>query len=85
MSKNIINTTLQIGDKVIFDESKIAAFIQETTSTNNAIMDYQHLVLKGVGLVGVILEEGEHLTTVSYADGWLIPLPTKYLLIINEE
>ena len=41
MNKNTINPTLQIGDKVIFDESKKAAFVQETASTDKAIMDYQ--------------------------------------------
>ena len=85
MNKNTINPTFQIGDKVIFDESKIAAFVQETTSTDKAIMDYQHLVLRGIGLAGLILEKGEALTTVIYSDGWQIPVPTKYLLIINEE
>ena len=85
MNKNIVNLTLQTGDKVIFDESKITAFIQETTTTDKAIMDYQQLVLRGIGLEGLILEEGEDLTTVSYSDGWQIPVPTKYLLRMNEE
>lgn len=71
---------MKIGDKVIFDGDKIEIFRAETSGPDKAIQDYQKLVLGGIDQVGVVKEYGQSLTTVSYPDGWDLPVPTKYLV-----
>lgn len=77
--------TIQVGDKVIFDNDKIEIFKRETSSDDNAVKQYQQLVLGGIDQVGVVKELGGNLTTVSYPDGWDLPVPTKYLIILPSE
>jgi hypothetical protein len=73
---------LKIGDKVTFDNDKIEIFKAETSSEDKAIKQYQQLVLAGIDQVGVVKELGGNLTTVSYPDGWDLPIPTKYLILL---
>jgi hypothetical protein len=77
-----ISETLQVGDKVTFDKSQIEIFKAETSSTDKAVRQYQQLVLGGIDQVGVVKELGGNLTTVSYPDGWVLPVPTKYLIVL---
>lgn len=73
---------LKIGDKVTFDSDKVETFIIETTGDNPEILKYQQLVLAGVNQVGVVKALGEPLTTVSYPDGWDMPIPSRYLVLL---
>lgn len=75
---------LKSGDKVTFDSDKVETFIAETSGDKPEIKQYQKLVLAGVNQVGVIKEVGTPLTTVSYPDGWDLPIPTKYLVLLPE-
>lgn len=79
-----MNEILKPGDKVTFDSDNIETFIAETSGENPEIKQYQKLVLAGVNQVGVIKEIGAPLTTVSYPDGWDLPIPTKYLVLLPE-
>ncbi len=73
---------IKVGDKVTFDNDQIELFKAETSSNEKAIQQYQQLVLGGIDQVGVVKELGGNLTTVSYPDGWDLPVPTKYLVIL---
>lgn len=73
---------LVIGSKVTFDTDRVEEFKKETASESNEIQQYQKLVLAGVNQVGVVKELGNPLTTVSYPDGWDLPVPTKYLVLL---
>lgn len=76
---------IKVGDKVIFDTESVETFKQETSSPEKAIQQYQKLVLGGIDQIGVVKELGGNLTTVSYPDGWDLPVPTKYLIVVKEE
>lgn len=76
---------LTVGDRVTFDNDKIEIFKAETSSNDKAIRQYQQLVLGGIGQVGVIKDFSGNLSTVSYPDGWDLPVPTKYLIVLNSE
>ncbi len=80
-----LNKTLQVGDKVTFDNDQIEIFKAETSSNDKAVRQYQQLVLGGIDQVGVAKELGGNLTTVSYPDGWDLPVPTKYLIVLPSE
>lgn len=73
---------IKIGDKVTFDSDMIETFIKETTSENTEVMKYQKLVMAGIDQIGTVKVLGEPLTTVSYPDGWDMPIPTKYLVVL---
>lgn len=73
---------IKVGDKVTFDNNQIELFKTETSKKDKAIQQYQQLVLGSIDQVGVVKELGENLTTVSYPDGWDLPVPTKYLVIL---
>jgi hypothetical protein len=75
---------IKIGDKVTFDNDKIEIYKAETSSDNPEIKTYQKLVLGGIDQIGVVKELGLDLTTVSYPDGWDLPVPTKYLVVLPE-
>lgn len=77
-----LNNKVKVGDKVVFDNSQIEVFRAETSSTDNAIKQYQKLVLGGINQVGIVKELDGNLTTVSYPDGWELPVPTKYLIVL---
>ncbi len=76
---------IKTGDKVIFDTDKIEVFKAETGGPDEAIRQYRQLVLGGVDQIGIVKEFGNNLTTVSYPDGWDLPVPTKYLIVLPEE
>ena len=80
-----LNQTIQVGDKVTFDNDKIEIFKAETSSDEKAVRQYQQLVLGGIDQIGVVKELGDNLTTVSYPDGWDLPVPTKYLIVLPSE
>jgi len=76
------NQAIKVEDKVTFDNDKIEIFKAETSSNDKAIKQYQQLVLGGIDQVGVVKEFLGNLTTVSYPDGWDLPVPTKYLIVL---
>ncbi len=80
-----LHTTIKVGDKVIFDNDRIEIFKAETSRGDKAMIQYQQLVLGGIDKVGVVKELGGNLTTVSYSDGWELPVPTKYLIVLPSE
>lgn len=80
-----LNKTLQVGDKVTLDNDQIEIFKAETSSNDKAVRQYQQLVLGGIDQVGIVKELGGNLTTVSYPDGWELPVPTKYLIVLPSE
>jgi hypothetical protein len=73
---------IKVGNKVIFDNDKIEIFKLETSSEEKAVKDYQKLILAGIDQIGIVKELGGNLTTVSYPDGWELPVPTKYLIVL---
>ena len=77
-----LKQSIQVGDKVTFDNDQIETFKAETNLENKEIQQYRKLVLAGIDQIGVVKELGENLTTVSYPDGWDLPVPTKYLIIL---
>ncbi|RZJ99133.1 MAG: hypothetical protein EOO43_27220 [Flavobacterium sp.] len=78
------NRKIRVGDKVTFDNDKLEAFKADTNRDNKEIQEYRKLVLAGIDQVGIVKELGVALTTVSYSDGWDLPIPTKYLIILSE-
>jgi hypothetical protein len=76
--------SIKVGDKVIFDNDKIEIFKAETSSPDKAVKQYRQLILEGVDQIGVVKELGGNLTTVSYPDGWELPVPTKYLIVLPD-
>jgi len=76
------NMKIENGDKVLFDTEKLDVFKSETTGDTEGIKQYQKLVLAGINQVGVVKEYGVNLTTVSFPDGWDLPIPTKYLIVL---
>jgi 3-isopropylmalate dehydratase small subunit len=75
---------IKIGAKVTFDNDKIEIFKTETNRENKEIQQYRQLVLAGIDQVGTVKEHGVAMTTVSYEDGWDLPIPTKYLIVLSE-
>jgi hypothetical protein len=71
-----------VGDKVVFDMEFLMKFIEETTTDNESLLQYQKLILAGANQIGVVKKLDEPLTIVSYPDGWDLPIPTKYLIIV---
>jgi hypothetical protein len=82
MQSTVITQPIKVGDKVTFDNDKIEIFKTETSSDDKAVKQYQQLVLGGIDQVGIVKELVGNLTTVSYPDGWDLPVPTKYLIIL---
>ena len=82
MKTNSSPKTINIGDKVTFDNDSIEIFKAETRSDDKAVKQYQRLVLAGIDQVGIVKELGGNLTTVAYPDGWDLPIPTKYLVVL---
>jgi len=80
-----LDQIIQVGDKVIFVNDNIEIFKAETSSDDKSVRQYQQLVLGGIDQVGVVKELGGNLTTVSYLDGWDLPIPTKYLIVLSSE
>ena len=79
-----MSSQIQVGAKVTFDNDKIEVFKKETNLDNKEIQQYRKLVLAGIDQVGIVKEPGVTMTTVSYSDGWDLPIPTKYLVVLPE-
>ena len=77
--------SVAIGERVTFDNNRIEEFKAETDIDNKEIQQYRKLVLAGIDEIGVVTEVNENLTTVSYPDGWDLPVPTKYLLVLPSD
>lgn len=80
-----INRTIKVGDNVTFDQSQMEIFKAETNTEDKAVRQYQQLVFGGIDQVGVVKELNDNLTTTSYPDGWDLPVPTKYLIVLPSE
>jgi hypothetical protein len=80
--QSTVKQPIKVGDKVTFDNDQIETFKAETNLDNKEIQQYRKLVLAGIDQVGVVKELGGNLTTVSYPDGWDLPVPTKYLIVL---
>ncbi len=78
-----LTNAIKVGDRVIFDISWVEKFKAETSSSDKAVKQYQQLVLGGIDQAGVVKELGGNLTTVAYPDGWVLPVPTKYLIVLQ--
>lgn len=74
---------IKIGDKVTFDTDKVEEFKAATSSQDKAVQDYRKLVLAGVDQVGIVKELGFAMATLTYPDGWELPVPLKYLVILQ--
>jgi hypothetical protein len=74
---------LKIGDVVKFDETYKEVFIEETTGIDDATTKYQQLVLNGIKEVGMVDELLGNLCNVKFSDGWKLPIPAKYLILIS--
>ncbi len=84
MKSTNIKQSIKVGDKVTFDNDKVDIFKAETSSNDKAVQQYRQLVLAGIDQVGVVKELVGNLTTVSYPDGWDLPVPTKYLIVLPQ-
>lgn len=77
----------KIGDRVTFDTDKKDNFIKETSGDSREIRQYQRIVLGGINQVGEVIADGpgDGLVTVRYPDGWDVPMPKKYLVILPSD
>lgn len=74
---------LKIGDVVKFDVTFKEVFIEETTGIDDATTKYQQLVLNGINEVGMVDELLVNMCNVKFSDGWKLPIPNKYLVLIS--
>ena len=74
---------IKVGDRVTFDTNDVDLFIADTASEDKAVQDYRRLVLAGINQVGIVKETGFALATVIYPDGWELPVPVKYLVVLS--
>lgn len=81
---NQLYQKIKLGDRVTFENEQIELFKAENDSNDKAVQQYQKLVLGGIDQIGIVKELGGNLTTVSYPDGWDLPVPTKYLVVLPE-
>jgi len=82
MNTGKYSQAIKIGDRVTFDNDRVADFKAETSMDNKEIQQYQKLVLAGIDQVGVVKGFMGNLTNVSYPDGWELPVPAKYLVVL---
>jgi hypothetical protein len=75
--------SLRIGDVVQFDITFKEVFIKETTGVDDATTKYQQLVLNGIDEIGVINDFNGNICNVKFSDGWKLPMPTKYLMLVS--
>ena len=80
-----LNMTIKVRDKVTFDNDQIKIFKAETGSSDKAVRQYQQLVIGDIDQVGIVKELSGNLTTISYPDGWDLPVPTKYTIVLPSE
>jgi hypothetical protein len=77
-----MGTEIKVGDKVTFDTDRVEEFKADTESTDRAVQDYRKLVLAGADQIGIVKEVGFSIATVSYPDGWELPVSVKYLIVL---
>jgi hypothetical protein len=77
-----MHTKITTGDKVGIDTDKLEVFIEETTSDNKELQQYQQLVLSVVGKAGIVKQEEGTFTMVAYPGMQDIKIPTKYLVVL---
>jgi hypothetical protein len=82
INRSRMNKNIKVGDKVTFDTDQVETFKHETSSQDKSVQEYRNLVLAGINEIGTVKEVGLSLTTVSFADGWELPIPTKYLIVL---
>lgn len=80
-----MGTEIKVGDEVTFDTDRVEQFKADTESEDKAVQDYRKLVLAGVNQIGTVKEVGFSIVTVSYPDGWELPMPVKYLIVLPRE
>jgi hypothetical protein len=82
MNTGKYSQAIKIGNRVTFDNDRIEDFMAETEIDKKDIQQYRKLVLAGIDQVGVVKGFIGNLTNVSYPDGWELPVPTKYLVVL---
>ena len=72
-----INTSqpIKAGDNV---------FKAKTNLDNYEIQKYRKRVLAGIDQIGVVREAGVTMTNVAYPDGWELPIPSIFLIVLAE-
>ncbi len=72
---------LNVGDSVVFNQMFIEQFIEETSGKSNELDKYRQIVMGGIEQIGIIKEIDleNNMVTVSYPDGWNVPIFKKYL------
>jgi hypothetical protein len=72
---------LNVGDSVVFNQMFIEQFIEETSGKSNELDKYRQIVMGGIEQIGIIKEIDleNNMITVSYPDGWNVPIFKKYL------
>lgn len=76
---------LSVGDNVIFNQMFIEQFIEETSGKSKELDKYRQIVMGGVEQVGIIkeIDSENNMITVSYPDGWNVPIFKKYLKVVE--
>jgi len=76
---------LNVGDSVVFNQMFIEQFIEETSGKSNELDKYRQIVMGGIEQVGIIKEIDleKNMVTVSYPDGWNVPIFKKYLKVVE--
>lgn len=77
-----MDINLKIGDQVTFNSDNLDAFNTATDIDNIEIQRYRQLVLAGANQIGVVNGFDGKLVTVSYPDGWQIPIAPQYLILL---
>lgn len=72
---------IQVGDYVIFNQMFIEQFIEETSGKGKELEKYQKIIMAGVDQVGIVknIDNSSNMVTISYPDGWDIPIFKRYL------
>lgn len=76
---------LNVGDSVVFNQMFIEQFIEETSGKSNELDKYRQIVMGGIEQIGIIKEIDleNNMVTVSYPDGWNVPIFKKYLRLVE--
>jgi hypothetical protein len=76
---------LSEGNNVIFNQMFIEQFIEETSGKSNELDKYRQIVMGGIEQIGIVrkIDLDTNMVTVSYPDGWNIPIFIKYLKVVE--
>ena len=75
---------MEVGDKVIFKPDLVQDFTNDTTNVISEIDQYRKMVLGGINQIGEVKKLESNMVYVSYPDGWEVPIPIKYLVILKD-